>query len=62
MRKVPEVKRLLHKDWELDKKSKAGGGMFDDLMDYDSEEEEVAVVQKNEEIEIDETNLLESIV
>lgn len=59
---MPEVKRVLHKDWQLDKKSKAGGGMFDDLMDSDEEEEQEQVVEDKEEIEVDETVLLESIV
>lgn len=39
LRKAPEVKRLLNKDWKLDSKPKKGGGMFDDLDDYDSEGE-----------------------
>lgn len=46
LRKVPEVKRLLNKDWQLDKKSKMGAGMFDDLMGSDSEEEPVEIVKE----------------
>lgn len=40
LHKAPEVKRLLNKNWQLDKPPAKGGGMFDDLLDYDSEEEE----------------------
>lgn len=39
LQKAPEVKRLLNKNWQLDKPPAKGGGMFDDLLDYDSEEE-----------------------
>jgi len=31
---------LLNKDWQLDKKSKMGSGMFDDLLGSDSESSE----------------------
>jgi hypothetical protein len=59
LRKVPEVKRLLNKDWQLDKKSKMGAGMFDDLMGSDSEEEQVEIVK--EVITASEQDILRSV-
>jgi len=37
---VPEVKRLLNKDWQLDKKAKKGGSIFDDFLNQGSSSEE----------------------
>ena len=40
LRKVPEVKRLLNKDWQVDKKAKKGGSIFDDFLGSGSSSEE----------------------
>ena len=37
LRKSPEVKRVLNKDWALDKKVKKGGSIFDDFLAPESE-------------------------
>jgi hypothetical protein len=42
LKKVPEVKRLLNKDWHLDKKEKKGGSIFDDFLGSGSSSEEEA--------------------
>lgn len=39
LRKVPEVKRILNKDWQLDKKTKKGGSIFDDFLGSGSSSE-----------------------
>jgi hypothetical protein len=40
LRKIPEVKKLLNKDWQLDKKTKKGGSIFDDFLGSGSSSEE----------------------
>jgi hypothetical protein len=40
LRKSAEVKRVLHKDWTLDKNVKKGGSIFDDFLAPESSEEE----------------------
>lgn len=42
LRKCPEVKRLLHKDWTIDKAGKGKGAksIFDDMLGGDSSSSE----------------------
>lgn len=59
---MPEVKRLLNKDWKLDKKSKMGAGMFDDWDDDEDEDKVESSEEENETIKVNEIELLQHIV
>ena len=64
LQKAPEVKRLLNKNWQLDKPPAKGGGMFDDLLDYDSEEEDEKEPEpdESESIQVKELDLMTDII
>jgi hypothetical protein len=61
LRKSPEVKRILHKDWALDKNVKKGGSIFDDFLAPESEssEEEKA---PEEQIIVDESKVMSTAI
>ena len=62
MKKSPDVKRMLNKNWALDKqpKSKKGGSIFDDFMG--SEEESSEEEQPIEQITVDESKILSFVI
>ncbi len=58
LRKSPEVKRMLNKDWALDKGVKKGGSIFDDFLAPESDSEEEEKKPAKEQIAVDEGQLM----
>jgi len=62
IKKSPDIKRMLNKNWALDKqpKGKKGGSIFDDFMG--SEEESSEEEQPIEQITVDESKILSFVI
>lgn len=63
LHKAPDVKRMLNKNWTLDKKpGKGGGSIFDDFLADDDSSSEEEEEQQQEQISINNEELFASIL